>query len=117
MYKTGLALLVKFILTLVAAIITFGFTDRNTLSWVLAFSLVATVINYFIGDLGVLPAFGNSVAAVGDGVLSIVTAYLMNLLFPDFKISLITAISFGLLIAVGEHYFHKYLDRLEKVSP
>lgn len=115
--RTGMALLIKFILTFVAAFIAFDLLLNNDISWILLLSLVAMLVNYLIGDLMVLPARGNIAASIGDGLLAAITAYIFALLIPAFTTSWSTLLWFAILIGIAEYFFHLYLKKDEKVAP
>jgi len=115
--RTSMALLVKFLLTFVFAFIAFDLLINNDLSWILVLSIAATALNYIIGDLLVLPSMGNIVASIGDGFLAGLTAYILDFLIPAFTTTWTTVFWFGILIAIGEYFFHIYLKKDEKVAP
>lgn len=117
MSKTASALIYKFILTFLIATVAFVLIDRNALIWAFVVGLVGTVLNYLLGDLIILPKFGNIVASVGDGVLAALTALLVGILTPAFQTTTTSLLIFAVLIAVGEYFFHQYLLRSEEVEP
>ncbi|WP_066639463.1 DUF2512 family protein [Desulfolucanica intricata] len=117
MSKTVTALIMKFVMTLIVAAIAFTFIDGNAWGWIFALAIIGTILNYVIGDLMVLPKYGNIVASIGDGVIAALTAYIFDLLILDFRTSFTSLIVFGVLVAVGEYFFHQYLRRSEKVEP
>ena len=117
MNKTATALVVKFVMTFVLAALLFTVLDRNALVWSTAVAVAGTILNYFLGDLYVLPKFGNLTASVGDGILAILVAYIVDLAVLDFRTTVTSLILFGALVAVGEYFFHQYLLRSEKVAP
>lgn len=115
--RTTIALVVKFILTFVMAFIAFDLLLDNDVSWILLLALAGTAINYLIGDLAVLPSMGNFVASIGDGLLAAVTAYIFDILIAGFSTTWTTLLWFGILVAIGEYFFHLYLKKDEKVAP
>ncbi|MFW5995846.1 MAG: DUF2512 family protein [Halanaerobiaceae bacterium] len=115
--KTGMAMILKYVLTFVAALIAFSILLENDVSWVLLLSLVAAVLNYLIGDLFILPSLGNLVASVGDGIMAALVAYVFDVLVPEFLISAAALVWFAVLIAIGEFFFHEYIRRQEEVAP
>ncbi|MEG6616696.1 DUF2512 family protein [Peptococcaceae bacterium 1198_IL3148] len=117
MSRTTMALIVKFIMTFLAAWIIFGVMLDNPLSHVLLLSALGTAINYLLGDLMVLPKFGNAVASVGDGVMAALTAYILDMLIPVFETTFTALILFTLAVAAFEYFFHQYLLKDEKVAP
>jgi hypothetical protein len=103
------ALLIKFVLNFIAAWFIFGFIGNNPILWVLVTSLAVTILNFVIGDLIVLPKFGNLVASLGDGILAGLTALVLDLLLPNFCTTLITLPFYIVLISIVEYFFHIYL--------
>jgi hypothetical protein len=103
------ALLIKFVLNFIAAWFVFGFIGNNPLLWILVTSLLVTLINFIIGDLVVLPKKGNLVASLGDGILAGLTAFVLDMLLPNFCTNLITLPFYMLLIMIVEYFFHIYL--------
>ena len=116
MDKTGTSLAIKFVMTFIVAAIAFYFMERNAWIWILAVSIVVTAVNYLIGDLVVLPSYGNIVASIGDGVMAGLVAYIMSLLFTTFDLTITAILTFGVLIAVGEYLFHQYLVKSDEVE-
>jgi flagellar biosynthesis component FlhA len=123
------ALIIKFAFTFAAAWLAFGYVGGNPIGWVLITALAVTILNYFIGDLIVLPAFGNIIASIGDGLLGAITAFVISLLTgsvkPDninnqipnlFRTNLLTLVFFALIIMIAEYFFHKYLTQTSKVT-
>ena len=76
MSATGQALIWKFLMTFAIALFTLALFDSNSWSLVLVYAILATVGNYLIGDLMILPAAGNLIASISDGVLAALIAYL-----------------------------------------
>ncbi|MTI79561.1 MAG: DUF2512 family protein [Firmicutes bacterium] len=111
------ALLVKFVMTFLATWVVFGIILDNPLSYVTLVALLATAVNYILGDLVVLPKFGNLVAASGDGIMGALTAYIVAIISPVFNTSFTTLALFAVSIGVFEFFFHKYLLREEQVAP
>jgi hypothetical protein len=117
MSNTTTALLAKLIMTFIFAVIAFGFVDNNMWSWIFWVALVGTVVNYLVGDLLVLPSLGNIIASIGDGAMGALAAYIISQLAPAFRVSSTSLFLFGVLIAIGEYFFHQYLRSSEKVAP
>lgn len=117
MSKTTSALIYKFIMTFLIATLAFVLIDRNAWIWAFVIGLAGTVLNYLLGDLLVLPKFGNIVASIGDGVLAALTAYLVDVLTPAFRTTSSSLLIFAVLIAFGEYFFHQFLLRSEEVEP
>lgn len=103
------ALILKLFMTFLFGVATFTYVDNNTWAQVFWVALGVTVMNYLVGDRMVLPALGNIVASVGDGVLGVVVALLSSALMPAFNATALSIILFGVLLIAGEHFFHQYL--------
>ncbi|MFZ5642056.1 MAG: DUF2512 family protein [Bacillota bacterium] len=117
MSKTATALLIKFAMTFIVAAASFAILEENSWGWVALLAVAVTALNYFLGDLFILPRFGNIVAAVSDGILGAITAAIIAAFVPDFRVTLATLALFAILLAIGEFFLHKYLRRSEKVEP
>lgn len=117
--KTSTALIIKFIMTFVMAAIVFELLNMGnaTWFWVFVVSLIGTALNYLLGDLYVLPKFGNIAASIGDGILAALVAFVIDALTRFFDTTFASLVLFALLIAVGEYFFHQYLKASPKVEP
>lgn len=117
MSNTATALLVKLVMTLLFAGLTLVYVDGNPWSWVFLIAFLVTAVNYLAGDLVVLPAFGNLIASIGDGVMAALLAYVVDLLTPAVRTSAASLVVFAVLVAIGEYFFHQYLRRSDTVEP
>lgn len=117
--RTALALAAKFGLTFVAAVIAGYFAGVVNFGLFFVIAIVGTVVNYIVGDLFVLPAAGNIVASLGDGLMAGVIAYLLTVRRAEFfgNTPVMFAAVFGIIVAIGEFFFHIWLEKDEKVSP
>ncbi|MDW7649765.1 MAG: DUF2512 family protein [Bacillota bacterium] len=116
--RTFWALAIKFVMTLLAAAIA-GFASGMTSAGVIFLTAaVGTVVNYIMGDLFILPAAGNAVASIADGGVAAVLAYIVAIQSRVFITdAFVFALVFGLLVAIGEYFFHKYLAKEKHVAP
>ena len=105
------ALVVKFLMT--AFILEVALLLLSDLSFgrILFLSIIITVISYLIGDMVLLPATNNAVATIADMVLNTIVIYLFNFIWNINSITFITALLSGILLGIGEFYFHKIIDR------
>ncbi len=117
MSKTNTALLAKFLLTFLAALLTFGFLDYNTWWSVFMIALIGTIINYLFGDLVVLPRVGNITASIGDGIMASLVAYIITILWPGLTLTLTSLTVYAILVMIAEFFFHIYLENFERVAP
>jgi len=117
--KTATALLIKFVMTFVMAAIVFKLLNMGnaTWFWIFVVGLVGTAINYLLGDLFVLPKFGNIVASIADGILAALVAYIIDAFTTYFDTTFAALALFALLVAAGEYFFHQYLKASPKVEP
>jgi hypothetical protein len=121
-----ITLIIKLVFTFAAAWLSFGYIGSNALGWISITAIAVTIINYFIGDLIILPSFGNIVASIAEGLMSAITALLISLLAGSFKpnnqiadifrTNLFTLVFFAIVIGVVEYFFHIYLLQSNKVS-
>lgn len=114
MSKTTWALMVKFLATLTASALAFYPWGAG---WVFGVALLGTVLNYIIGDLLLLPFLGNLGATIADGGLAMFTAYLLGAMSRTFNPRFSSLLTFGVVVAIAEYFFHKYLIRSDKVAP
>jgi uncharacterized membrane protein YcaP (DUF421 family) len=116
--KTAGALISKYVLTLACAAVAFRWISAvDRWPWILSVALVGTIANYLLGDLRILPRYGNTRAAIYDGVLAAAIAYIVASLVPAIRITHFSLLIFALLVALVEYFFHIYLLRSEKVAP
>ncbi|NLG33147.1 MAG: DUF2512 family protein [Syntrophomonadaceae bacterium] len=117
MSKTSMSLIVKFVVTLIAFYVTLALIDNNPWGWILLAALIGTAVNYLVGDLVVLPAYGNIAASIGDGIMAALVAYIISLVVPAFAVSWTALILLAVIIAIAEYFFHQYLLTTDKVAP
>jgi len=115
--KTFWALVAKYIMTFVLAWLTFGMMLDNPLGTIAMVALLATVANYFVGDSLIYPAFGNIIAAIGDGLLAAAIFYLAAFVTPNFTVDVQSLVLYGVLVLLGEYFFHRYFAASEEVEP
>ncbi len=111
MKKSVNALIVKFIMTYALTVLALQVFITNPWQWVFLLALAVTVANYLVGDILVLPSFSNTVAAVGDGMMAALAAHIAGVVVGPLSTTLFAILIYGVLIFVGEFYFHKYLLR------
>jgi uncharacterized protein YneF (UPF0154 family) len=107
----------------VLGIILTGIFDGESEATLLI-SVVLTVVAYIIGDLFISRKTGNdherhadhnkrnTIATISDAFLAFLVIWLMGkTLFADDGDVLIASLLSALIIAAGEWFFHKYLDK------
>ena len=107
--KNAIALLVKFVVTLVAAWIVFSTFGTTTYYAVMIIAAAATLLNFAIGDMFVLKTFGNATASIINGIISAAAAYLILVFYPLTYFSTTSIYVFAVIVAVAEFFYHMYL--------
>lgn len=115
--NTWISLIGKFIYTFIAAYLTFTLIDGVLFSIVALIALVGAVANYLIGDLAILPNYGNVVSAVANGLIAAVLAYITILFWPSTVLTITALAAYAIIVAVAEYLFHMYLESSDKVAP
>lgn len=109
MRKVTTALIIKFVMTFAAAWIAVSLIAGNSWTWALLAGILGTVVNYIVGDRYILPNYGNIVASVADGILGAGLLLLMDLASAALRLNTTAILLFGLIVVVGEYFFHQYL--------
>lgn len=109
MGKVTTALAIKFIMTFLASWVAISLIASNSWTWALLVAIIGTAVNYILGDKMILPRYGNMVAAVSDGILSLVLLWLVDLISVDLRLNGTAYITMAVIIIVGEYFFHRYL--------
>ena len=107
-HTTNLA--VKFIATTVVLAMLLPAATAYTLGGVLWVAAGLTLLAYLIGDLWVLPSYGPIPAVVADAVLVLLGLWALPAVLGTPPIPLTTIILAAVLLAVVEHFFHRYLQ-------
>jgi len=115
--KSARVLLIKYAMTFVLAVAVFILAGGNPWGVVFAMSITLATLNYLLGDFYVLPRYGNIVSSVTNGFLAGLGAYLVSFFFPAFEAGYGLILVFGILIATGEYFFHRYLMQTEETRP
>lgn len=105
------ALIIKYIFTTAATslIITGVLGMESGVSmWI---ALVLTLALYLLGDMTLLPAFGNITATVADAGVALVLIWLAPLYARVASIPFASALAAAVLIGIAEYFFHNYLQR------
>jgi Protein of unknown function (DUF2512) len=105
------ALLIKFA-TIGTVLFSFlSIFNTASLPVILFISVITTAISYFVGDLYILPKFGNFIATIADFGLSFVLIWLLSALMINSTGSmLMTTLIIALTIAGVEALFHLYVN-------
>ena len=111
MNKQTNALIIKFIMFGLISVVLLPIFSRLTTGQALLTAVVLTLVAYFLGDLGILPRYGNVTATAADAVIA---ALVIGL--ADWTVNgAITLTPLGWILvlgalAAGEWFFHRYLQ-------
>ncbi|GAA0591014.1 YndM family protein [Virgibacillus siamensis] len=106
------ALIIKFIMCTAVLWLVLGAFYGVEFGNILMLSVLLTVISYIIGDLFLLPRFENWGATLADlGITFVGIWFLGPLLFEENLQIGTAAVITAIIIAVGEYFFHKYMER------
>ncbi|QWI17373.1 DUF2512 family protein [Bacillus wiedmannii] len=113
--KHIVALLIKYTAITAVLLVILGIFQGISIPRVLLISLLLTGAAYLIGDLFVLPKYGNMIATMADFGLSFFGIWLLTSLFTDLdatrNIGLSSFIA-ALIIGGIEVFFHIYMQKL-----
>ncbi len=108
--KHLMALGMKFVATSIVLLSILSIFSGARISEILLVSLLLTLVSYALGDLFILPRFGNVVATIADFGLSFLLIWFMGYLFLSPTVSIITASIFAaIFISLTEALIHAYL--------
>ncbi len=93
-------------LLLVLLIPVFG---RGTWSQALITGLLLVLLSYVVGDLWLLPKFGNMAAIIADFGIFVIGIWAMVKALPQFIITTSGYWIIALALTAGEWFFHQYL--------
>ncbi|MDR4151263.1 YndM family protein [Bacillus thuringiensis] len=113
--KHIVALLIKYTAITAVLLIILGIFQDISIPGILLISLLLTGAAYLIGDLFILPKYGNMIATIADFGLTFFGIWLLTSLFTDLdstrNIGLSSFIA-ALIIGGIEVFFHIYMQKL-----
>ncbi|WP_257348758.1 YndM family protein [Pseudalkalibacillus decolorationis] len=105
------ALLIKFVMITLVLFIVLGLGYEVSFADILALSTILTVAAYLIGDLFILPRYGNTAATIADFGLVYLGLWALGDAFIEGDIPLGLATFYATAgITIGEWFFHRYMD-------
>ncbi|WP_156288587.1 YndM family protein [Oceanobacillus salinisoli] len=108
------ALGIKFLITAVILYSLLTIFETATLMEILFISLLVTGTAYVIGDLIILPRYGNLIATIADFGLAFAAIWILSAIFIYGATPIATVSAFcAFFIAISEALFHIYMN--EKV--
>lgn len=112
--RHSLAILIKYVVIAIVLFSILPIFSTASLTEIFIISLLVTGTAYVIGDLYILPKFGNVIATIADFGLATVSIWGFSAIFIGQGFRVLTAALFGsVFIALSEALFHVYMK--EKV--
>lgn len=109
MGKVTTAIAIKFVISFLASWVVITLIAGSSWTWALLVAIIATAINYIIGDKMILPRYGNMVAAVTNGILSLAVLWIVDLIAVDLVLNATAYITMAVIMIVAEYFFQRYL--------
>ena len=109
MERTFLGLIIKILATFIAAWIAYGLINNKTLLWIFIVAISVAIVNFLVGDLLILPRYGNVSATISNAIISVIVAYVIDLLTFNFYMTWVSGLVFLITIAVFEYFLHRYI--------
>jgi hypothetical protein len=82
---------------------------KSTWTQTIVSALILTLLLYLLGDLWVLPKYGNGTALVVDFLISAAFIWTMDQMLPQTRISGFGIVVIAGVLTLGEWLFHFYL--------
>jgi hypothetical protein len=103
------ALAVKYLITGVLLALVLPMLANATVGQAMVVAALVTAVNYLVGDLIILPSFGNMIAAAADAGLTGVLVWASQLLVTGFIATFSAIMVAAGLVGLAEWFFHRYL--------
>lgn len=101
----------KFSLMATVLIAIFSVLSPSLISSMLGLTVILVVTSYLFGDLFMVKRFGNVAATIADFGLALIMIAGLGIWLGQFNfLFLVAAVSAAFLIAVGESFFHFYVQ-------
>lgn len=111
--KHGTSLLIKFAVVSLVLFSILSALDGMSFFDILMISLAVTGVAYFVGDMMILPRFGNIVATIADFGLAFFTTWFLAELLADAYVATAGASALAaFFIAATELFYHMYIQRM-----
>ncbi|QTN00242.1 DUF2512 family protein [Sediminibacillus dalangtanensis] len=105
------ALVIKFAVTGIVLYSILGIFYTATVGDIFIITLLVTGVAYLLGDLFILPRFGNLTASIADFGLAFAAVWILSAFFIGTDVSVVNAALFSaLFIAAAEVIFHMYMQ-------
>lgn len=114
--KSLVAIIIKFVGVCAVAWVAFMVFGTVAFWTVFTIACAVTVLNYLIGDMWILPKWGNIWASIIDGVVAGAAAWVILYYTPAAYNFNAWVWTFALIIAVAEFFYHIYLVNADVVE-
>ncbi|HZG72228.1 MAG TPA: YndM family protein [Chondromyces sp.] len=106
------ALAIKGLMTLAVLFLVLGVGYDVGFGDILTLTLTLGIVSYLLGDLFILPRTNNLFATLADFGLSFLLLWALGDMIIEQNIPLLqAALLSSVAVAVGEWFFHRYMDR------
>jgi hypothetical protein len=106
------ALIIKFIMVTAILWLILGGMFEVSIENIFIISILLTGVSYVVGDLYVLPKFGNTAATIADFGLAFAGIWVLgSLLFEQTDDLAGAALISAAVVAIGELFFHRYMKK------
>lgn len=94
-------------------------TPAYSLGNILWLAVVISLLAYFIGDLWILPSYGNWTAVGADAVLVALSLWILPGILGTPPLGFGTILLIAVVLGIGEVYYHRYLqgELMVRTSP
>ena len=107
--KNSLNFIIKLAFIYLMLFLLIPIFGKSTWTQTMISGLILAVLAYIIGNLWLLPKYGNLVAVLADFGLAALVIWLMMNGLPQFVLTVTGVWVIALVLALGEWFFHKYL--------
>lgn len=115
--KQLVAIIIKFVGVLILSWIVFMVFSTAAFWATFVIACVVTVLNFWVGDLFLLPRWGNVWASIVNGIMAGIVAWVVFYTTATVPYNYMTWVYvFALVIAVAELFFHMYLFKADVVE-
>lgn len=106
------ALIIKLLMCTAVIWFVLGVMYNVNFGHVITLSLFITIASFILGDIFLLPKFENWGATIADFILVFAAVWIYSANFINVNFSLLNAAAItAIIIAIGEIFFHQYVDR------
>jgi len=102
---------IKFVLYCIIGFAVLGIVEGSSFSRVILFSVIATIINFFMGDVYIYNQYGSILSSILEGFMASLTVYLMNMFLVTENFQFSSLVGIGVITAIAEFFFHSFFSK------